>query len=328
MIGFTTLGDLSTSLILRRQMTDLRLQAQDLSVQVASGRTHDPAAHLGGDLRAVVALERQMRLAETERLALREAQVAAGARQVALATVQDLAQRMGADLMSVGGQQGTGSIARASADAAAAFDGAVAALNTQAAGRALFSGAAVDRPPLIDGPAMMPALQAVVAGETTAEGMATAVNAWFHDPGGGFEALAWRGAAVPDGALPTAGVTAADAGLRRTLAGLALGALSAGSALGDTERKALLSRAGEETMAGAGAVVAIRAELGIGEGRLEAQATERAAAVSAAETALADLLRADPYEAATRLQAVQGQLQNLYALTARVSRLSLAEYLR
>jgi len=39
-------------------------------------------------------------------------------------------------------------------------------------------------------------------------------------------------------------------------------------------------------------------------------------------------VNADPFETASTLQAVQLQLETHYAMTARLSRLSLAEYLR
>ena len=39
------------------------------------------------------------------------------------------------------------------------------------------------------------------------------------------------------------------------------------------------------------------------------------------------MVQIDPYDAATRLQNTETQLQLIYTLTARISRLSLADYL-
>ena len=41
-----------------------------------------------------------------------------------------------------------------------------------------------------------------------------------------------------------------------------------------------------------------------------------------------EIVAADPFDAATGLQAAEAQLEALYTLTARLSRLSLTEYLR
>jgi flagellar hook-associated protein 3 FlgL len=46
------------------------------------------------------------------------------------------------------------------------------------------------------------------------------------------------------------------------------------------------------------------------------------------EIARADLVAIDPFEAATRMEAAQTQLETLYSVTARLSRLSLVDFLR
>ncbi len=45
------------------------------------------------------------------------------------------------------------------------------------------------------------------------------------------------------------------------------------------------------------------------------------------EIARTELIGADPYDTATEMEAVQGQLETLYTVTARLSRLSLADFL-
>ena len=67
-------------------------------------------------------------------------------------------------------------------------------------------------------------------------------------------------------------------------------------------------------------------------GTVEAQIEVARSRNSAEETSL-DILRSeigsvDPYEAGTRLETIRSQLESLYLVTARVARLSLAEYLR
>ena len=65
-----------------------------------------------------------------------------------------------------------------------------------------------------------------------------------------------------------------------------------------------------------------------GEARVEDAAARLSARGTALEIARNDMSAADPYETATKLQNVQLQLETHYTLTARLSRLSLTEYLR
>ncbi len=72
----------------------------------------------------------------------------------------------------------------------------------------------------------------------------------------------------------------------------------------------------------------MRANLGTVEAHIETVSVQSASETSALEILKANLLSVDPYETASELQAVQTQLETLYALTARMSRLSLVDFLR
>jgi len=66
-------------------------------------------------------------------------------------------------------------------------------------------------------------------------------------------------------------------------------------------------------------------------GAIEAQIEDAAARNSAEATSLRivrnDITNVDPYEVAARLQDNQAQLEKIYTLTARMTRLSLMDYL-
>ncbi|KGJ19555.1 hypothetical protein IX55_09810 [Paracoccus sanguinis] len=49
---------------------------------------------------------------------------------------------------------------------------------------------------------------------------------------------------------------------------------------------------------------------------------------SALSIARSDILAADPYQTASELTQTEANLQNLYALTARMTKLSLTDYIR
>jgi flagellar hook-associated protein 3 FlgL len=93
------------------------------------------------------------------------------------------------------------------------------------------------------------------------------------------------------------------------------------------ERRELFNAAGIALLSSETGIVSTRAQIGLVENAIEranaASATEEAA-LRIARSALTD---ADIYEAATELEAVQGQLELLYAITARNSGLSLVRAL-
>jgi flagellar hook-associated protein 3 FlgL len=72
----------------------------------------------------------------------------------------------------------------------------------------------------------------------------------------------------------------------------------------------------------------LRGNLGFAQARIEQAQTRNESEIAALEIARSDLLSIDPYEAATRLEAAQTQLETLYSVTARLSRLRLVDFLR
>ncbi|HMO72969.1 MAG TPA: flagellin, partial [Paracoccaceae bacterium] len=225
-------------------------------------------------------------------------------------------------------------IAPAAREATSAFEAAVAALNTRLGDRSLFAGVATDGPALAPARDILDAIALAAAAETTAAGVEAAVGAWFADPAG-FAAQFLGGAPrapllLSSEDTATLAVTALDPALRDTLASLALGALidRGTPPLPDAERGALAQRAGERLLAGQTARAELQAAVGTQEGRIAAAARRNTAETAALEIARAGLLSVDPADTATRLQATQTQLETLYAVTVRLSRLSLADFLR
>ena len=106
-------------------------------------------------------------------------------------------------------------------------------------------------------------------------------------------------------------------------------ASSGGVLAGDAvERGRLAQQAGQQLVSTEDARTTLRARIGTVEAQIEAARTRNSAEETSLGILRSDLGSVDPYEAATRLQTVQSQLESLYLVTARVSRLSLTEYLR
>lgn len=331
----TGFGDLAQTFQTRQQTAMLKTAAQRLGTEMATGRPVDTAAALRGDLVPLAGIETALARLAGYGAATAEAGLFAEGMQAALERVNDGAVAVAPLLLASGSASASAMIGPAAREAAAGFEATVAALNTRLGDRSLFAGVATNGPALAPAADILAAVAAAAAGETTAAGVESAVAAWFADPAG-FAALAYLGgpprpplALSPEDRAGLA-VTALDPALRDTLAALAMGALldRGTPALPEAERGALAQRAGERLLAGQTARAEVQAAVGTQEGRIAAAARRNAAEASALEIARANLLAVDPGDTATRLQATQTQLETLYAVTVRLSRLNLADFMR
>jgi len=315
----------------------LKQALQTTGQEITTGVSADLTERLSGDFGPLSAIERSLTAIESYNVATSEAKLTANAMQLALTNLSGTMSGLDSSLVLAGTEPQSTLIDAAGHDAYSKFEQAVSALNSSIAGRSLFAGAQTDLAPLISGPDILAAVEAAVAGETTAQGIADAVNAWFTDPSGDYEVLAYQGATqgagpvrLAEGQSLSLDITALDPAVREALAGLATGALLANRTTlgGDVDARSDLAEiAGIALLSAEGGLATLQAELGVAQERIELIETENATHASVLELARSDLIGVDPYHAATRLEALQAQLETLYTLTARVSRLSLADYL-
>lgn len=328
-------GDMAQAAMLRRQTADLKAALGTQLSEVTTGRPADLARHLGGDLSALAGLDATLARLRAYGSATAEAALVAATAQAALGAIGDGAASLAPQLLGAAtGGTATG-VDVLAADARQRFDAAVAALNTRVGDRALFAGRATDGPALVPAGTILAALEGAVAGAAGPAAIEAAARAWFDDPAG-FAATAYRGGdplaplPVAEGETVAIDVTAADPALRDTLRGLAMAALlDRGALAGQLAARAdLMRRAGETLAAGSAPRSELAARLGLAEARIEGARTRNAAETTALGIARTDLSTVDPYEAATRLEDTRQRLEAIYTLTARLSRLSLTEYLR
>lgn len=334
----TSIGDLATAFRLRHDNARLRAALNGASRELASGRAADLTRHLGGDFGRLAGVERGIRRAEAFAGVIGAARLEVGARQAAVGTIRSLAQDVTGALLLVEGTTDATLVDNAARVASGHLASVLGLLNAQTGGRSLFAGTAVDGPAVSDADTMLTALEAEVAlaGAGTAADVQTVVQAWFA-AGGGFETAGYIGGgtslaplAISDGETLAAAPRADDMRFRGVLAALATAALAdRGILAGDPgERARLVRSAGEALLPADRDLIDLQAEIGGDEALLERAGTEVRTASDALETARMELIGVDPYEAATELSAIETQLESLYTTTARLSRLSLADYLR
>lgn len=330
-------SDLARSLMLRRSVGTLKGDLARHSQEFVTGRVVSPVRSLKGDVAGLAGIERALSVLSSKATALAETSAFQAAQQRGL-------ERMVADARNIAGQQL--SLFTTSPDAIvdvhagmakAAFTDAVATFNTSYGGRGLFSGALSTGPALEPAQQILDALVADLGGLTELADVEAEVMEWFLEPGGGFETAALLGSAQQAGPVLVAPgetveltVTVARPEARRHLAALALGALAAEPAVGATrlERIDMIRRSGEKLIAAPEQLVAMASELGVAEGRVAAAQARNSAEELALKLARKDLIGVDEFDSGTALDEVRVRIEAIFALTGRLQRLSLVEYLR
>jgi len=328
----TSVGDLAQSQFLRRQTANVKSEVDRLTTEIATGRVADSSAHLRGDQTALAGIDSVLARLRGHASVTAALTLQAEAQQRALARVEEVAS--GAATTLVTAAYGTQSGLRdAGRQAWQALDTTLQALNLRLGDRAVFAGDGGDGTAIPGAAELMARLQAAVAPAAEGPSVAAAVEAWFAAPDG-FPALYRGGPPAPALAISpkeavALDITAADPVLRDTIKGLALGALLSdpGVGGGNAGRAALARQAGEALAGQATDRAALAGRLGVVQQRLAEAESRNSAEADAMAMARNSLLAADPYDTATRLQDAEARLEMLYTLTARLSRLSLVDFL-
>lgn len=332
-------GDMAQNWLLRRQNADLKTVLNRLTHEMSTGRRADLSGAVGGDFKVLAGIEHSLSLLGAFRTATSEAQTFTETLQTAFETVQKITTDLAPALNSAGTTGSATHVATASQDARQKFFSAVSALNVRVGDRYALSGDATDRKPILGAQEILDELTLAITGQVTGTGVITAIDGWFDalPGGGGYVDTIYGGSAtalapfrVGEGEEATMTITATDPTLRETLKGLAIAAMvKEGALAGDlTGQSFLMKTAGDRLIANGQSLAILRAGLGTTEQAIATAASKNQAETSALEIARNRIVAADPFETASELEAVRGQLETLYALTARLSRLSLADYLR
>ncbi len=329
-----SVGDMAGTYAFRLRNVSLKQEMQRLSTEMTTGKVTDTARKFSGDLGVISGIDSSLARLKAYATQTNEAAIHASTTQTSLGTLDSLASRTRQSLMTVSMVGTTAQIAAIGSEGKQNFEAAVSALNTSIGGRSLFSGVETSQPALLDGEAIMTLLDGVVAGLSTGQSVADAVSDWFDDPAG-FAAQAYQGGAtlapaqIAPGETANLNVTATDPAIIATLKGMAIAALiNRGAFTGQSDlQRSLALTAGTTLDASQTPRLDLAARVGLTEAQIEAAQTRNSTEQTALQITRNDLTSVDQYETATKLQESQTQLETIYALTARLSRLSLMDYL-
>lgn len=334
-----TVGDQARAFVLQTQTARLRGTLQTLTDELSSGYVADPAMRLSGNTVRLNHFESQIsNLTQYKSTGEEAAGIAQATRQVLEALQADMSEFRITTLSTSSGTAPTAVPLRAS-EAESLFVSAIGRLNTEIAGLHLFAGQSTDRPPLVAAEDILAEMRLLTDGMSTMADIETAISNWFDagPGGGGYLDFAYGGtigqvrtARIAEDRVIRFSTSAATPAIRDALKGLAV-AIMAGSdliAVDDVERLRMVQRAGEMLMSNETAMLDEIGRVGLLEAIADRFSTEHANTLAVARIGRAQLTSADPYQTATALQQVQTQMETLYTLTARLSGLTLVDYLR
>jgi flagellar hook-associated protein 3 FlgL len=330
------LGDLAQNFMLQRRGVSLRNEMAKLSEELTTGRVTDVRKITGGNFSFLNSIERELKTLEGYRIVGTEAGQFADATQLQLERVQTASGELGAALLSFAKLPSGPQLLQGANEARSKLETMFASLNADLAGRSLFSGTATDTNALTSPDVLLAALETAVAGAATPNDIRAAAEAWFDSPAG-FSATIYQGATddlapfqVTEFEDVTVGVRADNEALRNILLQTSLVAISDSTTLGySIETQAdLQGSAGEWLIANQQEITAVRGAVGLAQERIETLTVRNAAQRTSLEYTRNDFLAVDPFESATKLEDVQFRLESLYTITARMSDLSLVNFLR
>jgi flagellar hook-associated protein 3 FlgL len=334
-MALVSLGDMAQTFLMRRHTTEAKAALQRHLTEVSTGQAADLTAQVRGDHSALNGIDASLARLQAYASVTTEMGLIAQSMQTALGTIDDLASGIAPTLLSAASPTNPTIVNATAADAHQRFETVVGLLNARIGDRSLFAGQGTQGPAIADAETILAALEAAITGLTAVSDVETAISDWFDDPMG-YAAQAYLGTApltpvtIAEGERSQTAITALDPDLKTTLKGLAMAAMVDRGALAGAPvaRAELAMRAGQVLISGQTGRTQMAADLGVVEAQISAAATRNTAETSALNIGRAGIVSVDPYEAATRLQDTETQLETLYTLTARLSRLSLVDFLR
>ena len=228
-------------------------------------------------------------------------------------------------LSAIGGEHET-DVGIAARDAKAALSASLSSLNARYGDRFLFAGDATSTLPFSDQSALLADIELIADSATDSADFATQLDDYFTSPTGGWLQNIYQGSTTASDPESVTADNDAIKSLIRDLAVLAIsgpdGPLASLDGYKTLVQETSLSLSSSETQ-----ITNLRADLGVYEERNAIEQKTLDTEETVLTASFNDLTARDQYEAATELQSLQTTLEASYLITARLSQLSLLNYL-
>lgn len=311
---------------LGQHISELRTQIGKTSTEATTGRYEDLTLHLSGRIGKAMLGQKALADISTDREILNLRATRLSLIQTSLGTVQESSSGIAANMLSaIGGEHET-EVGIAARDAKAALAASLSSLNARYGDRFLFAGDATSTLPFSDQSALLADIELIADSATDSADFATQLDDYFTSPTGGWLQNIYQGSTTASDPESVTADNDAIKSLIRDLAVLAIsgpdGPLASLDGYKTLVQETSLSLSSSETQ-----ITNLRADLGVYEERNAIEQKTLDTEETLLTASFNDLTARDQYEAATELQSLQTTLEASYLITARLSQLSLLNYL-
>ncbi|WP_290497164.1 flagellin [Hyphomonas sp. UBA4494] len=311
---------------LGQHISELRTQIGKTSTEATTGRYEDLTLHLSGRIGKAMLGQKALADISTDREVLNLRASRLSLIQTSLGTVQESSSGIAANMLSaIGGEHET-DVGIAARDAKAALSASLSSLNARYGDRFLFAGDATSTLPFSDQSALLADIELIADSATDSADFATQLDDYFTSPTGGWLQNIYQGSTTASDPESVTADNDAIKSLIRDLTVLAIsgpdGPLASLDGYKTLVQETSLSLSSSETQ-----ITNLRADLGVYEERNAIEQKTLDTEETLLTASFNDLTARDQYEAATELQSLQTTLEASYLITARLSQLSLLNYL-
>ena len=337
MPGYTGVSDLSSNWSLLRRSKSVRSAADTAGRELTTGQKGTDRIASEGNTQNVAAVDRSIQVLETVGNAISLGGLRAEATQNRLEDIRKGTEDVMQGILTLVKQGSAFSTKIQATEANAQLDSVVASLNSAAAGQSLFAGAQVNGAAVVSSQALLTDVEAILAAAPDVPTALANIDFYFNDPAGGYLTSGYLGSTlpVPDisiGEDETVGfdIRADDQAIRDTLRNLTMVAGLANGAFSGTpsETELLYQDAAQTNLTTSSDLLRLQEGLGYNQERIEDASARNSAETLRLQLYRSEVASVDQYEAAARLQDLEGQIDRIYLVTARLGQLTLANYLR
>lgn len=310
-----------------------------LTKEAASGEVADLSSRLQGDTIIINNIENRIALIEQYDRNAEDALFSLKWQQQVVGSANDAASEIANKILTLPQAFDAVATEELAKEAVETFSIIVDQLNRNVTGRYAFSGLDVNERPLVSSEKIIDKMVEISDQSISADEVVQKISNWFDAPQGkaGFEDFAYRGTkdksinfAIAEGGSVDVVISAMDPEIKRMLKGLAIAALADRIKLDDDNVGAekLIKSGAREIWDNEVNLIQKISKIGAAQEKVEVGQARNTAALSELRIARNDIRQVDLYETSSAILETESQLRHIYLLVARVSNLSLAEYLR
>ncbi|MBE3639717.1 hypothetical protein [Mangrovicoccus algicola] len=330
-----SIGDMAQFFNLRNQTARLQYRLDDSLTELGSGEVADLSSHMRGNFSRISGIEHDLELLDGYLATSKTAKVLLDAQAVSFEKARSYAHDLGMSLIEAAQSADDNLKSATLKKGRSDFNSIISALNVQSSGRSLFSGDATNVRPFNDPEVILASLETYLSSEVDADGVWTAAETWFS-AGGGYETVAYQGSDVPLGAISVApgervlvDLSGHSPEVRDLVRLHALAAVLDRGTLNliDAEQRNLMSSVGEGLVNSDRELIYKQAEIGVQQERIDMLLSQESSRRFSLLETRKGMVSVDVDEVVVNISELKIRLESVYAATARVSNLSLVNFL-